>query len=114
RLTWLAPDTLRPPAARASELWRWFVLAPTERRRKSAAIETYHTQTAVMGGRLRAFDRRNELFQAWPGSPVLEEGPEAGRVPPDPPARIGPVLFLSRGRLVVWLRLASPAPQAGY
>jgi LmbE family N-acetylglucosaminyl deacetylase len=59
---WPGHDTLEPPRDLPPASWTRFPLGAPERQAKRAALEEYRTQTAVMGGRLRRFDRANELF----------------------------------------------------
>ncbi len=62
---WPWRGALYPPAGRVAEAWRSFDLTPGERRRKAGALEEYRSQTVVMGARLRALDRPNELFLGY-------------------------------------------------
>jgi LmbE family N-acetylglucosaminyl deacetylase len=80
---WRSRAPLAPPAALPGEGWGSLSLSAVERARKRTTIGGYHSQLAVMGGRLRAFERPNELFAR----------PALGRLNPEQvsrPAALGP------------------------
>ncbi|GHF47050.1 LmbE family N-acetylglucosaminyl deacetylase [Deinococcus metalli] len=63
-----------PPRARALP-WERADLSDAEVDRKLQAVNTYRTQTRIMGRFMRAFVRRNELLS--PGTPDLDPVPES-------------------------------------
>ncbi len=67
---WPAPKgfnpraSLFPPGKLTGGMTSWYMLplTPTQVRNKAAAVNSYHTQTAILGRYLRSFVRANELF----------------------------------------------------
>jgi hypothetical protein len=77
---WAGNDRLQPPRDLPPHRWTTLLLKPAERAAKRAALEAYASQTAVMGSRLRRFDRPNELF----GDVATPPLPEGGMRRPQP------------------------------
>ncbi len=74
-----AERCMAPPASFADhDLTKWEILtlSPADIAAKDAAINSYKSQTAIMGSFLRSFGRRNELFGAIsePAIPVVRTG----------------------------------------
>jgi LmbE family N-acetylglucosaminyl deacetylase len=90
---WPGHDTLQPPGDLPPASWRSFPLTGAEQAAKRAALEEYHTQTAVMGGRLRRFNRPNELFAPL----VVHDLPAAADLPAGHAVPAGKIVLLQQG-----------------
>jgi LmbE family N-acetylglucosaminyl deacetylase len=122
--------SLAPPPTLAGDGSTWLALPldTLDEQVKRAAIEEYHSQTAVadLGVYMRAFVRRNELFDlrapSVPATQTTDTRPSPGAtgtvvvtprptiVPPvAPPARIGSVRMV-RGPGTVWIGMVSDTP----